>query len=69
MNWNYLQWYWQLSTSRTIYTLQNFKSNSDHKALATVVKGNERNKTYSSGLTRWVDRLIPFDFEINHAPV
>ena len=41
---------------------------SDHKALATVLKGNKSNKTYSSRLTRWVDRLLPFDFEIFHAP-
>ena len=25
-------------------------------------------KTFSSRLTRWVDRLLPFDFEITHAP-
>ena len=41
---------------------------SDHKALATVLKGNKIKKTYSSRLTRWVDRLLPFDFEIFHAP-
>ena len=41
---------------------------SDHKALATVLRGNKSNKIYSSRLTRWVDRLLPFDFEIFHAP-
>ena len=41
---------------------------SDHKALASVLKGNKNNKTYSSRLTRWVDRLLPFEFEIFHAP-
>ena len=39
----------------------------DHKVLATVLKGNKSNKTYSSRLTRWADRLLPFEFEIFHA--
>ena len=41
---------------------------SDHEALAEVLKGNKNNKTNSSRLTRWVDRLLPFKFEIFHAP-
>ena len=45
-----------------------FQVVSDHKALATVLKGNKGNKTYSNRLTRWVDRLLPFDFDIFHAP-
>ena len=45
-----------------------FKKISDHKALTFVLKGNKKNKTYSSRLTRWVDRLFPFEFEIAHAP-
>ena len=44
-----------------------FQVVSEHKTLATVLKGNKINKTYSSRLTRWVDRLLPFDFEIFHA--
>ena len=45
-----------------------FKIISDHKALATVLKGLKANKTYSSRLTRWVDRLLPYDFEVIHGP-
>ena len=41
---------------------------SDHKALQSVLKSNKSNKTYSSRLTRWVDRLLPFDFSIIHTP-
>ena len=26
------------------------------------------NKTFSSRLTRWVDRLLPFEFEVVHVP-
>ena len=40
----------------------------DHKALQSVLKSNKGNKTYSSRLTRWVDRLLPFDFSIVHSP-
>ena len=43
-----------------------FKIISDHKALSTVLKGQKGNKTYSSRLSRWVDRLLPFDFEVIH---
>ena len=45
-----------------------FQIVSDHKALATVLKANKLNMTYSSRLTRWVDRLLPFDFETFHTP-
>ena len=45
-----------------------FKIISDHKALSTILKGQKGNKTYSSRLTRWVDRLLPFDFEVIHGP-
>ena len=41
---------------------------SDHKALQTVVESNKGNKTFSSSVTKWVDRLLPFDFAIVHTP-
>ena len=41
---------------------------SDHKALQSVLKANKGIKTFSSRLTRWVDRLLPFDFSVIHAP-
>ena len=48
-----------------VYGLQ-FKVISDHKALMSVLKPNRGNKTFSSRLTRWVDRLLPFEFEVVH---
>ena len=44
-----------------------FKVVSDHKALMSVLKPNRGNKTFSSRLTRLVDRLLPFEFEVIHA--
>ena len=40
----------------------------DQKALSSVLKGNRSDSTYSSKLTRWVDRLLPFQFATGHAP-
>ena len=31
-------------------------------------KNNRGNKTYQSRLTRWVDRLLPFHFPVQHVP-
>ena len=45
-----------------------FQVISDHKALSSVLRPNRGNKTFSSRLTRWVDRLLPFNFEVTHAP-
>ena len=39
---------------------------TDHQALVGALKSNRGNKTYQSRLTRWIDRLIPFDFDIHH---
>ena len=41
---------------------------TDHKALTSALEGNKSNKTYQSRLTRWVDRLLPYQFKIVHIP-
>ena len=41
---------------------------TDHKALTTALDVNQSNKTYQSRLTRWVDRLLPYQFNIIHIP-
>ena len=46
-----------------VYGVQ-FKIIYDHIALMSVLKSNRRFKTFSSRLTRWVDRLLPFEFEV-----
>ena len=32
------------------------------------MRENRANKSYNSRFTRWVDRLLPFDFSIDHLP-
>ena len=40
---------------------------SDHKALLTLLNSSpKRNKTVFSRLTRWYDRLVPYDFKLEH---
>ena len=42
---------------------------TDQKALISLLNGNnKKNKTMFSRLTRSLDRLIPFDFRIEHKP-
>ena len=47
---------------------QDFKILTDHQALLSALNENRGNKTYQSRLTRWVDRLLPFNFTIEHVP-
>ena len=39
-----------------------------HRALLSILRENRAKKTYNSRLTRWADRLLPFDFTIDHLP-
>ena len=39
---------------------------TDHRAHLSIMRENRSNKSYNSRLTRWVDRLLPFDFSIDH---
>ena len=59
---------WAIERFKTYVYGVKFQVISDHKALASVLKPNRSNKTFSSRLTRWVDRLLPFEIEIIHAP-
>ena len=47
---------------------KSFTIATDHKALTTALDVNKSNKTYQSRLTRWVDRLLPYQFKIVHIP-
>ena len=48
----------------TEFTLQ-----TDHRAaLLTALNENRGNRTYQSRLSRWVDILLPFNFNLEHIP-
>ena len=45
-----------------------FELITDHTALLSALKPNRANKSRQSRLTRWVDKLLPCTFTINHLP-
>ena len=60
-----------------VWSLEHFKQylsgtdltlQTDHRALLTALNENRGNKTYQSRLTRSVDRLLPFNFNLEHIP-
>ena len=57
---------WAVENSRNYVYGTSFEIVSDHKALISILKGNRANKSFSSRLTRWVDRLLPFQFTVSH---
>ena len=47
---------------------KHFQILTDHQALLSALRENRGNKTYQSRLTRWADRLLQFDYEIDLLP-
>ena len=47
---------------------KNFRVITDNRALSSIMKENRCNKAYNSRLIRWIDRLLPFEFDIEHLP-
>ena len=45
---------------------KNFTVLTDNRALLSVLKSHRSKKSYNSRLTRLIDRLLPFDFNIVH---
>ena len=45
-----------------------FEIVTDHKALLSSLNVIQSNKIMQSRLTRWVNRLLPFNFKIKHIP-
>ena len=59
---------WAIEIFRKVVYGTQFQVVSDHESLTSFSKGKRVNKTYYSRLTRWVDRLLPFQFTVTHAP-
>ena len=63
----------ELELLGVVWSVENFKNHlfgksftiiTDHRALLSIMKEHRSNKSYNSRLTRWIDRLLPFDFNI-----
>ena len=59
---------WSCEHFRNYLFGSSFTVQTDHRALLSVLKENRANKTCQSRLTRWLDRLLPFEFIIEHIP-
>ena len=47
---------------------KNFTVVTDHRALLSILKEHRLNKSNNSRLFRWIDRLLPYNFTIEHMP-
>ena len=57
---------WAVDRFKNCFLGREFTIATDHKALTSALGDNRSNKTYQSQLTRWVDRLLPYQFKITH---
>ena len=47
---------------------KDFTEITDHRALLSILKEHRSIKSYKSRLSRWIDRLFPYDLVIEHMP-
>ena len=59
---------WSIEYFKNYLYGKHFTVITDHRALLSIMKGNRSNQSYNSRLTRWVDRLLPFQIDIEHLP-
>ena len=59
---------WSLEHFKHYLVGTEFTLQTDHRALLSALNENRGNKTYQSRLTRWIDRLLPFNFNLEHIP-
>ena len=58
--------FWSLEHFKYYLYGKPFTVITDHRALLSIMRENRSNKSYNCRLTRWVDRLPPFEFSIDH---
>ena len=65
----------ELDTLGDVWAIEQFKNylngknvtvNTDHQALVSALNASDKSKTSKVRLTRWIDRLIPFTFDIKN---
>ena len=59
---------WACEQFRTYLLGKRFVILTDHRAIISVLNETYGKKSYQSRLSRWADRLIPFDYQIEHVP-
>ena len=59
---------WSIEYFKKYLYGKHFKVITDHRALLSIMKESRSNKSYNSRLTCWVDRLLPFQLDIEHLP-
>ena len=59
---------WALDHFKNYLLGKQFSILTDHKALIGALKGDKYTKTAQSRLTRWADKLLPFNFTVEHLP-
>ena len=55
---------WAIEYFKYYFFEKKFTVLTDHRALISLLKSHRSNKSKNSQLTRWIDRLLPFDFSI-----
>ena len=59
---------WSIEYFKNYLYGKHFTVITDHRALLSILKKIRSNKSYNSRLTRWIDRLLPFQFDIEYLP-
>ena len=59
---------WACEHFRTYLLGKRFVILTDHKAIISALNETYGKKSYQSRLSRWADRLISFDYVIEHVP-
>ena len=59
---------WSIEYFNKYLYCKHIKVITNHRALLSTLKENRSNKSYISQLTRWIDRLLPIQFDIQHLP-
>ena len=59
---------WSIKFFKNYVYGKEFSIITDHRALISILKEQSSNKNYNSRLSRWADRLLPYQFKIEHLP-
>ena len=57
---------WSIEYFKNYFYGKTFTVITDHRDLVSIMKENRSKKSYNSRLTRWVGRLLQFQFDIEH---